>query len=83
MNIQKITIIASLIFVSNSLYANNMLENDNSHAHHNHSDMEVSNDLDSENTIYVCPMHPEVMSESPSSCHICGMSLEKVELEEE
>ncbi|MCL1138145.1 efflux RND transporter periplasmic adaptor subunit [Shewanella pneumatophori] len=27
---------------------------------------------------YVCPMHPHVVSDVPSSCPICGMDLEKV-----
>lgn len=86
MNIQKITIITSLILVSNAVYSNEMLEGaHDSHAHHNHHDhsqMEMSN-IDDENSVYVCPMHPEIMTEDPSKCPICGMNLERVELEEE
>lgn len=26
-------------------------------------------------TLYVCPMHPQITSETPSSCPICGMAL--------
>ena len=29
-------------------------------------------------TIYKCPMHPEVTSDKPGKCSICGMNLEKV-----
>ena len=25
---------------------------------------------------YICPMHPEVTSDKPGSCRICGMDLE-------
>jgi Cu+-exporting ATPase len=32
----------------------------------------------SENTIYTCPMHPEVRQVGPGSCPICGMALEPV-----
>jgi len=28
-----------------------------------------------ENTVYICPMHPEVISEKPGRCSKCGMSL--------
>src|SRR5207244_641466 len=28
--------------------------------------------------IYTCPMHPEVISETPGDCPLCGMSLEPV-----
>ncbi len=36
-------------------------------------------------TTYVCPMHPEVVSDRPGSCPLCGMALEPrtVTLEEE
>src|SRR5690348_9135377 len=27
---------------------------------------------------YTCPMHPEVMSDTPGVCPICGMALEPV-----
>lgn len=28
---------------------------------------------------YVCPMHPEIVSDKPGSCSICGMFLVKEE----
>ncbi len=28
---------------------------------------------------YTCPMHPEIVSDRPGNCPICGMNLEKVE----
>jgi P-type Cu+ transporter len=32
-------------------------------------------------TLYTCPMHPEVVQNSPGNCPICGMSLEPKEVE--
>jgi len=34
-------------------------------------------------TKYVCPMHPEIVSDKPGSCSICGMFLVKKEVESE
>lgn len=82
MKIQKITIIASLFFATNAVYANEIFEKNNHHDHQEHSNMSMI-DESSENTVYVCPMHPDIITENPSSCPICGMNLEKVELEEE
>ena len=31
---------------------------------------------------YTCPMHPEVISNTPGKCPKCGMNLEKVTAEE-
>lgn len=31
---------------------------------------------DSENAVYICPMHPEVKQIGPGACPICGMDLE-------
>ncbi|MCZ6603035.1 MAG: heavy metal translocating P-type ATPase, partial [Planctomycetota bacterium] len=43
--------------------------------------------LDTSESVYTCPMHPEVQREGPGACPICGMALEPVEpgteLEEE
>lgn len=30
-------------------------------------------------TFYQCPMDPQVVSDKPGSCSVCGMDLEKVE----
>ena len=35
---------------------------------------------DGNNIKYVCPMHAHIISDVPSTCPICGMNLEKVEL---
>lgn len=35
-----------------------------------------------ENTLYTCPMHPEVTSDAPGDCPKCGMPLEIVTKEE-
>jgi Cu+-exporting ATPase len=32
----------------------------------------------SETTTYTCPMHPEIVQDSPGTCPICGMALEPV-----
>ncbi len=34
---------------------------------------------DSSQTIYYCPMHPQIQSDKPGTCPICNMSLEKME----
>ena len=36
---------------------------------------EVSTEPDSE-TLFSCPMHPEVVSDEPGRCPVCGMFLE-------
>jgi Cu+-exporting ATPase len=36
----------------------------------------VANAAGSEKVTYTCPMHPEVVSDAPGSCPICGMALE-------
>jgi hypothetical protein len=28
--------------------------------------------------VYKCPMHPDVTSDKPGKCSVCGMNLEKV-----
>ena len=45
------------------------------HAHHTHSSSPVS---DSTDTLYTCPMHPEVQQVGPGTCPKCGMALEPV-----
>lgn len=36
-------------------------------------------EMNAENAVYSCPMHPDVKSDQPGSCPQCGMDLEKVE----
>lgn len=85
---KTIQIIAITTLISASSFAVSANE---SHSNHemdhsmhkmDHSQMTHSN-LSDEESIYICPMHPEVMSESPIKCPICGMSLEKTSFEEE
>lgn len=56
--------------------------NDMSGMEHNHSTMseDVNND---ENSVYVCPMHPEIVTNAPGLCPLCNMKLEKVSFDEE
>jgi rubrerythrin len=32
---------------------------------------------DLDKLVYTCPMHPEIRSDKPGKCPICGMNLEK------
>lgn len=38
--------------------------------------LEPETPISATRTDYICPMHPEVVSEVPASCPICGMALE-------
>ncbi|WP_298117456.1 heavy metal translocating P-type ATPase [Flavobacterium sp.] len=42
-------------------------------------DLVKAPELASSKTLYTCPMHPEVISETPGSCPICGMDLVPME----
>lgn len=91
MNIQKTTkafSISLIITLSNFALAEEM--NHSSHKMMDHSQhVDMNENLDQtilsvdENSIYVCPMHPEEMSDKPGNCSVCGMHLEKVAFEEE
>ena len=37
--------------------------------------LEKVHDAKNSETLYTCPMHPEIISETPGSCPICGMDL--------
>ncbi len=39
----------------------------------------TENKQSGEKAAYACPMHPEVKSDKPGSCSVCGMDLEKIE----
>lgn len=45
----------------------------NSHSKHHESTLSVLKNI---NTLYTCPMHPEIIRDHPGSCPICGMALE-------
>lgn len=42
-------------------------------------DLVKAPELTTAKTLYTCPMHPEVISETPGSCPICGMDLVPME----
>lgn len=45
--------------------------------HHKHADKPASNSANiTADTIFTCPMHPEIRQKGPGHCPICGMSLE-------
>lgn len=47
------------------------------HSHHKHQDKKsASNVTITSETIFTCPMHPEIRQKGPGHCPICGMSLE-------
>lgn len=92
MKIQKLTILTSAILLTlPSMASENMLSkmpthNEVDHSHHEivHSTKinDSNNKIDTEKT-YICPMHPEVMSDEEGKCPICGMKLKEVIFEEE
>jgi Cu+-exporting ATPase len=45
--------------------------------HHEHQSQDLA-DL-KQHTVYVCPMHPEIVRDRPGSCPKCGMALEPKE----
>lgn len=54
----------------------------NMHQHEGKSDEQVSKDEsthENDKGVYTCPMHPEVQSDTPGNCPICGMNLVKQE----
>jgi Cu(I)/Ag(I) efflux system membrane fusion protein len=42
----------------------------------NASEAQDTTKVSTEQTIYTCPMHPEVISDKPGTCPQCGMDLE-------
>lgn len=46
-----------------------------SHAHHQHEHRPIISSA-SDEIIYTCPMHPEIIQNYPGACPICGMALE-------
>ena len=43
----------------------------------------MTNRLSNTEQQYTCPMHPEIMSDAPGNCSICGMALEPVTVEKD
>lgn len=50
--------------------------------HQGHNEGRMSSGSLKEAAKYVCPMHPQITSDKPGSCSICGMDLVPVENEE-
>ncbi len=46
--------------------------------HSHHHDAASPQSAPAAETIYTCPMHPEIRQKGPGSCPICGMALEPV-----
>lgn len=46
------------------------------HEHHHHAHKPKEPTIITEDTIFLCPMHPEIRQSKPGSCPICGMALE-------
>ena len=61
-----------------SLTSNQSIEEENEKI-----DKKVSVVNDNSVKVYVCPMHSNEISETPSNCSICGMPLEETFLTEE
>jgi len=94
MNNHKIAlIVGAILFTSTSFSSENMVSKISKHAHqHSHDEVHKKNNIKNKEVenkkienekIYICPMHPEIMSEEKGKCPICGMKLKEVDLEEE
>lgn len=53
-----------------------MTENSSCHGHNHHSSDPKGDENLAADTVYTCPMHPEVEQVGPGDCPICGMALE-------
>lgn len=68
-----------LVMYSNSLNAKTLLNESEITSHfHSKKNVKPLNNI-KEKTFYVCPMHPNVISNEKINCPICGMYLEKAE----
>lgn len=65
----KIIIISAMLFAANANAANQV-----SHENHN-TKTSHENHIKKKDSIYICPMHPDVVSDKKDRCHICGMFL--------
>ena len=59
------------------------MEEKKSHCHHNHDTKHTIKKASDPNSIYTCPMHPEIRQLGPGSCPKCGMALEALIAENE
>ena len=73
-NNYKLMIFSLILLATNSL---NAMETNEIKKHSNGK--EIHKIEKSNKSVYVCPMHPNVISEEEGSCPICGMNLEKIE----
>lgn len=88
MKIKKLTFLTSVILLTMQSFGLEETDHSN-HSNHKHSEMIDTNKIihlknhENSEKIYVCPMHPEIMSDVAGGCPICGMKLEEIILEEE
>lgn len=93
MNLKITTLVLlSPSFALSAMEMNQSMNQSMNHNHHEHSkmmDMEhempqikESKETEESNVIYVCPMHPEIIMNVAGACPICGMNLQKINLDE-
>ena len=55
------------------------VKNDQEHDHNNMHENGMHDEMSNHETVYACPMHPEITGKKGDKCSKCGMDLEAVE----